>query len=74
MQHHGVLQAIIACGGVDGLADRLKMTPGAIRFWRRRGIPLGRVLEVEKASGVPREVLRPDAYPRYSWRSASARR
>jgi DNA-binding transcriptional regulator YdaS (Cro superfamily) len=42
------------------LAVALGITPGAISQWDR--VPAERVLEVEKATGIPRQVLRPDVY------------
>ena len=36
------------------------MSATVLRRWRM--IPLGRVLEVERVTGVPKEQLRPDIY------------
>lgn len=46
--------------GVVRLAKALQVTPGAISQWRQ--IPPGRVLAVEAATGIPRDLLRPDLY------------
>ena len=43
------------------IARELGITHGAVYQWRR--IPAERVLEVERITGVPRHVLRPDLYP-----------
>lgn len=43
------------------LAKALGITRGAIHQWKR--IPAGRVLDVERVTGVSRQVLRPDLYP-----------
>jgi DNA-binding transcriptional regulator YdaS (Cro superfamily) len=43
------------------LAIRLRISAQAVSQWRR--VPVSRVLEVEKITGVPREELRPDVYP-----------
>ena len=49
-------------GGPQGLARALgDITPQAISQWKR--VPAERVLGVERASGVSRELLRPDLYP-----------
>lgn len=49
-------------GGATGLAKLLgSITPQAVSQWRR--VPVDRVLDVEKATGVPRHELRPDIYP-----------
>ena len=56
----GTRLAIKAVGGQSALADKLGIRPQAIGQWRK--IPAERVVEVEKATGVPREKLRPDLY------------
>lgn len=43
------------------LAIRLGISSQAVSQWRR--IPVSRVLDVERVTGVPREQLRPDVYP-----------
>lgn len=49
-------------GGNVGLAKKLGgLTPQAVSQWRR--VPVERVLDVERATGVPRHELRPDIYP-----------
>lgn len=55
-------KAKTAAGGNTGLAKLIGgLTPQAISQWRR--VPVERVLDVEKATGVPRHELRPDIYP-----------
>ncbi len=69
--NEGLQQALEISGGQTGLARRIyeatgnKLTAQAIQKWCRRGIvPLGRVLDVEKATGfaVSRQKLRPDFF------------
>lgn len=48
--------------GGTALAQLLGLTAPAISAWGGE-VPIGRVLEVEKATGIPRHVLRPDVYP-----------
>lgn len=54
-------RAIKAVGNSDKLAADLGITPQALSQWDR--VPPLRVLEVERATGVPRHELRPDIYP-----------
>jgi DNA-binding transcriptional regulator YdaS (Cro superfamily) len=44
------------------LARRLGLKPQTVWGWKR--IPATRLVEVERATGVPRENLRPDLYRR----------
>lgn len=55
--------AIAAAGSVTELAKRLKVSPQVVIHWKKRGIPVERVLKVEKATGVSRSVLAPRIYP-----------
>ena len=55
-------QAIEAAGNGKALAGRIGVTPQALSQWRRA--PARRVLDIERASGVPRHELRPDLYPK----------
>jgi DNA-binding transcriptional regulator YdaS (Cro superfamily) len=59
--HNGLIRAKEVAGGPSGLAPLLKITPQAISQWKK--VPAERVLEVERATGVPRHELRPDIYP-----------
>lgn len=43
------------------LAQQLGITAQAISQWTR--VPVERVLDVERLTGVPRHELRPDIYP-----------
>jgi len=45
------------------VATALGVQPPAVSKWSRRGVPAERVLEVERVTGIPRHVLRPDLYP-----------
>lgn len=53
--------AIDVAGSSISLARLIGVTPQAISQWTR--VPAERVLQVENATGVPREALRPDIYP-----------
>lgn len=48
-------------GGTAKLAAILNITSQAISQWDR--VPIERVLEVERLTGVPRYEQRPDIYP-----------
>ena len=47
---------------ISELARRLKLSPTAVRKWRKK-IPAERVAAVERETGYPRCRLRPDLYP-----------
>lgn len=49
-------------GAKSELAKTLGVTHAAVRQWKR--VPADRVLAVERATGIPREALRPDLYMR----------
>ncbi len=53
--------AIRALGQSRRLAQKVGVTEQAVSQWKR--CPPLRVLDVERASGIPRHVLRPDLYP-----------
>jgi DNA-binding transcriptional regulator YdaS (Cro superfamily) len=57
----GVDAALAAVEGA-ALARALKLTRQAIYQWKR--VPSDHVLQVERITGVPRQRLRPDLYPR----------
>jgi DNA-binding transcriptional regulator YdaS (Cro superfamily) len=52
--------AIAKAGGLRALARALGIKYQAIQSWKK--IPAERVIEIEHAIGVPRELLRPDLY------------
>jgi DNA-binding transcriptional regulator YdaS (Cro superfamily) len=54
-------RAVEAAGSKSALARALGLKVQSIQQWRR--IPAERVLDVERATGVPRSALRPDLYP-----------
>ena len=56
----GIEKAAKAVGTIAALARKLGITRSAIHQWPR--IPAERVIEIERATGVPRNELRPDLY------------
>ena len=60
MNDPGLQQAIRAVGGVTELARRIGVSQPSVSNWSR--VPSERVASVEAATGIPREVLRPDLY------------
>jgi len=52
--------AIERAGGLRPLARKLGITAQAVHKWIH--CPLDRLVDVEKATGVPREQLRPDIF------------
>ena len=57
----GLAEAKKAAGSAKNLACLLGISPPAISRWGDE-IPLARVLDVERVTGVPRAVLRPDMF------------
>jgi TorA maturation chaperone TorD len=60
VRDQGLDHAIRAAGGVSELARRIGISQPSISNWNR--IPAERVTAVEAATGVTREMLRPDLY------------
>lgn len=58
----GLIAAIKAVGTRYRLAVLVGIHPSSVLKWRR--IPTGRIVQVEKLTGVDRTVLRPDLYKR----------
>jgi DNA-binding transcriptional regulator YdaS (Cro superfamily) len=65
----GLVAALSASRSKKALAVALGISGEAVNNWKR--VPVERVLEVEKITGVPREELRPDIYPPADDQSAS---
>ncbi len=61
MTESALSEAVSAAGGASVLARQLGVTRQAISQWDR--VPAERAIQVEAASGVSRERLRPDLYP-----------
>jgi DNA-binding transcriptional regulator YdaS (Cro superfamily) len=57
---HGLKTALREAGSLTGLARGLGIKPQSIIKWTR--VPAERCVEVERLTGVPREVLRPDLF------------
>lgn len=56
----GLKQALEAAGTGEKLAGLLGISPQAVSQWVK--IPLNRVFDIEKTTGVPRHELRPDFF------------
>lgn len=55
---------IKAAGSQSELARRLDITQQSVCEWVIRGrVPAERVLQIERVTGVPRHLIRPDIYP-----------
>lgn len=61
MKDPGLKKVIEAVGTQEELAQKLRVTKQAVSQWQK--VPPIRVLEVEKISGIPRHIIRPDLYP-----------
>jgi DNA-binding transcriptional regulator YdaS (Cro superfamily) len=56
----GLRLAIEAAGSVTALAKLIGMSQQALSEWRR--VPAHRIRQIEAATGIAREQLRPDLY------------
>lgn len=57
-----LIQAIRIAGSLRELADKLGISKQAVHQWTRERIPADHIVEIERATGVPRQSLRPDLY------------
>jgi len=65
MKPKPIQKAIDAVGGVSQLAKLCDVSYEAVRKWVSLDrLPAERVLEVERFTGISRQELRPDIYPR----------
>ena len=60
----GIKLAVEAVGGWRSLGRKLGMNYQTIQSWKQ--IPAKHIVEIEKATGIPREKLRPELYRRSS--------
>lgn len=59
-----IQSAVAAVGGQTALAKIILVSPQAVNQWVTKGcVSHKKVLAVERASGVSRNLLRPDLYP-----------
>ena len=56
--------------GVVALARLLHLTPPAVSQWR--DVPLARIIQIERKTGVSRHKLRPDIFGREPRRQAAS--
>ena len=61
-QRQAIDEGIDKLGGFVAAAAHFQVTLAAIGNWRKRGLPLKRLKQFVKATGVSRERLRPDLY------------
>jgi DNA-binding transcriptional regulator YdaS (Cro superfamily) len=58
-------KAIQALGGFVAACDKLCVAQSTLGSWRARGVPVRKVLVIERLTGVSRHDLRPDIYPNH---------
>ena len=63
MKHKILASHLKKRGAISDLARRIKVTRATVCNWIYLRIPAERVLEIEKHTGIPRTLLRPDIYP-----------
>lgn len=56
----GLAKAIAAAGSITELANRIKVTVSAVSQWETT--PVLRCAAVERVTGIPKSVLRPDVF------------
>lgn len=61
MRDKALLEAIELAGGPAKLGALVKCSSQAVSQWPR--CPVGRVLQIERLTGISRHRLRPDIYP-----------
>jgi DNA-binding transcriptional regulator YdaS (Cro superfamily) len=65
MGKHVLQKAISVAGSQSALARAIGKSQGHVSKWlERKQIPAAVVLDIEKATGIPRQELRPDLYPK----------
>ena len=62
MKNTGLEKAMARVGGARELARLLGISKQAIYKWTK--VPASQIIRIEKATGVPRELLRPELYER----------
>ena len=62
LSDNGLRTAIESVGSVRALASLLGLTPVASSIYQWQRVPAKWVVQIEEATGVPRNVLRPDLY------------
>lgn len=68
MDKKTVKRVIKAAGGASELARKLSISRAAVAQWKH--IPIQRVSEIEKITGISRHDLRPDIFSESSDRAA----
>lgn len=68
MKQTALSLAIDAAGGIKAVASALGISRQAVEQWKI--CPHNRALQLERLTGVPRHLLRPDLYPSENGRPA----
>lgn len=61
-RNQGIIEAIRTAGSQQALAQAIGVTQGAVSYYLRGRVPALRAVQIEKATGVPRAVIRPDLF------------
>jgi DNA-binding transcriptional regulator YdaS (Cro superfamily) len=59
----GLEEAIASVQTAANLAQKLGVTPQAVSNWRKVGVTAQRAIDIERATGVSRQKMRPDLWP-----------
>lgn len=59
-----LLKALLADKGmsIPALADELGLNKTSVWRWNEKRVPIERLIEVERVTGIRRELLRPDIF------------
>lgn len=55
-----LLKIFSARGSVSRIARELGISQSSLYFWKK--VPAERVIDLERITGIPREILRPDIF------------
>lgn len=61
-EREALMEAVRIAGSLRELAEIVGLTKQAVHKWKSERIPADYIVKIERATGVPRQHLRPDLY------------